>query len=572
MIKKVLGMFLAIMVIHSCSSPLEQLPKKVRITANPTINLPLGDPLKGDDRLGEELKKALDINASSIGLEHLYDYVDPAASQDRKFLLYQVLVNQTIELEEYKQLLQVLPDEITGLPRTVSFKPYLPPGLPPVTLPTIIEIRIPPEGQSAQVKLTSDQVRKISGTNSGLSLLCSGSKTIPEYIKVTSKALNLEATRKKEDKQIFFGSALSFTGGDFTLEPDPATAQITIDLSITMGFKEILDTNDITIKPEFIFNWTEVELKPPSDLVRDLQGTYPPKDAGSIDLSTLKKAFFKGKLQFTEIPLYGYVNGPHEWFNENNITLKLEASYTASEGTASKTTVLHNGPIGTVSLPLVNPPKGSPYTPTIGLASLPTSVLSDLVGIFNDYPKQLTITYAIQIHQYSITPTMLNEDRLSFEAALGLVMPLQFTVGAADINLAEDLEGFTMPDFGKNDIFGRDRADASDQVFNSLKAIRLNMGLHNTLGLEGTITLYANKQIQEAMGDPLGIIPMQGTSRLELTREKLQEPANFPFSPAFAIRIPAHTELRIKRTLDDNPFSLKLSIQVAGTVMQEFDL
>ncbi|MDR0721785.1 MAG: hypothetical protein LBF75_03170 [Treponema sp.] len=546
--------------IISCTSPLEQIPEKVVITTDPTIRLPLGDPLKGENSLGEELKKALDIDASSIGLTQLYDYTDPEAPQDRKFLWYQTLLKQEIALGEYKNTLQVGSDDLTGLPKTVNFKQYLPSNLPslPVTLPTPIEIPL-----KGTITIEHEKIKEIQGRNSGLTLVCKGSSTIPDAIQVVSTALNLDLTKTKEKGEVRFGPAMTFTGDAFTLTQNEGI--ITIDINIIMIFREIVDTNDIGITPGFIFNWTQVELDLSGDIGADLEGSYPDTQQGEkpIDLSTLKESLFKGKLQFKTIPLYVYVNGPGPWFEDENIGMNLAA--VAGE---TPNTDLHEGPISAVSLPVINP-SGQSYAPKTGITRFPCSSSGELASVFNTYPEALGFEYSITIDRYIITPAMLQEDAITFEAAIAFMLPLDFTV-VDSINLAEDMEGFSMPDFGEADLLGRDQAGASSQVFDFIKGIRLDMVVDNRLGLDGEIKLYANKIIQENKGDPLEILSLQGTSQLELTQEDLRE--TWPFSPAFDISIPEGKELNIKRTVSDNPFGLTLSIRLDGSITQEISL
>jgi hypothetical protein len=560
MTKKIVWLWLALAGagINSCTSPLEQIPEKVVITADPTIRLPLGDPLKGEDSLGEKLKKALDIDASSMGLTQLYDYTDPEAPQDRKFLLYEFLLKQKIALEEYTNTLQVGADDLKGLPKTVEFKEQLPSPLPslPVTLPTSIEIPL-----NGTVTIEHEKIKEIQGKNSGLSLICKGSKSIPNAIRVKSEALNLDLTKTKEKGEVVFGPVMTFTGGDFTLTQKKGL--ITVDIAITMTFTEIVDTNDIGITPNFIFNWTEVELDLKEDIGEKLTGSYPDTQGGEnpINLSALKESLFNGKLHFKEIPLYVYVNGPGPWFEQGNIRMNFAA-------VAGETQIeIQDGPISAVSLPVINP-SGQNYAPKTGIAHLPSSSSGDLASVFNTYPHALGFKYTVTIDRYIITPAMLNEDAITFEAAIALILPLGFTV-AESINLAQDTKGFSMPDFGDADILGRKQADAGSQVFDFIKRIRLDIEVDNRLGLDGEIKLYVNKAVQKN-GDPLGILRLQGTSQLELTQKDLRE--SWPFSPAFDISIPQGKELNIKRTTKDNPFGLKLSIRLDGSIAQEISL
>jgi hypothetical protein len=562
MTKKAVWLWLALVGtgINSCTSPLEQMPEKVVITADPTIRLPLGDPLKGNTSLGEELKKALDIDAKSMGLEQLYDYTDPGAPQDRKFLLYQELVKQEIDLKDYKTVLQVESDDLQGLPNTVNFKQYLPSVLPslPAILPAI-DITL-----NGTVTLANANIQEIQGDNSGLSLVCKGSKTIPNAIRVQSEALNLDQTKEQGD--VVFGPLMTFMGDAFILEQQDG--KITIDIEITMTFTKIVDTNDIGITPGFIFNWTQVKLDLSEDIGEDdLTGSYPDTEEKPITLKDLKESLFQGKLQFQEIPLYMYVSGPEQWFENENIVMNLKVFYTVEAGEAS-TEPLHDGPIGAVSLPVINP-SGQSYGPKTSISHLPSSISGNLASVFNQYPVELGFTYEMRIQRYIITPAMLNADTLTFEAAIALILPLAFTVKEA-INLAQDMQDFSMPDFGDKDLLGRKDADESSQAFDFIKGIRLAIEVDNRLGLDGAITLYANKILQETGGAPLGTLGLQGASSLELTQEDLR--GTWPFSPAFDIRIPADTELKIKRTIDDNPFGLTLTIWVEGAINQEISL
>jgi hypothetical protein len=535
------------------------MPEKVVITADPTIRLPLGDPLKGEASLGEELKKALDIDASSIGLNQLYDYTDPGAPQDRKFLWYQTLLKQEIALGEYKNTLQVGSDDLTGLPPAVNLKEHLPPSLPslPMTLPVPIEIPL-----QGTITIEHAKIMEIQGRNSGLTLVCKGSKTIPDSISVKANALNLNMTKTKEMGEVVFGPVMTFTGGEFTLTPTDGI--ITIDIAITMTFSEIVDTNDIGITPGFIFNWTQAELDLSDDVGADLEGSYPDEQKGEkpIDISALKDSLFKGKLLFKEVPLYVYVNGPGSWFEKENIGMNL----TAEAGETSEK--LHDGPISAVSLPVINP-SGQSYAPKTGITRLPCSTIpGDLAPVFKTYPEALGFEYDITIKQYIVTPAMLQEDALTFAAAIALILPLDFTVGET-INLAKDMKDFPMPDFGDADLLGREQAGEGSQVFDFIKRVRLDVAVDNKLGLDGEIWLYANKTVQEN-GDPLKTLGLQGSSQLELTQENLRE--TWPFSPAFDIIIPKDKELHIKRTMSDNPFGLQLSIRLDGSITQEISL
>jgi hypothetical protein len=564
MAKKIVWLWLALAGagINSCSSPLDQMPEKIVITADPTIHLPLGDPLKGDNSLGEELKNALNIDASSMGITQLYDYTDPDAPQNRKFLLYERLLKEEIALGEYKDSLKIGAGDLAGLPKKVEFKQYLPSFLPPlpVTLPTSIEIPL-----AATVTIDNEKIKEIRGRNSGLSLICKGSKTIPDAITVKSEALNLDLTKTKANGDVVFGPVMTFTGGDFQFTQNEG--KITVDIAITMIFTEIVDTNDIGITPNFIFNWTQVELDLGEDIGETLTGSYPDTRAGEdpIDISALKESLFNGKLQFKEIPLYVYVNGPGSWFENDNIGMKLEA---VAEG-PSKTEV-QNGPISTVFLPVIKP-SGQNYAPKTGIARLLSSGSGDLAPVFNTYPGALGFEYSITIARYVITPDMLNEDAITFEAAIALILPLDFKVGEVPINLADDIDGFVMPDFGGEDLLGREDAGADSQVFDFIEGIRLDIEVDNRLGIDGEIRLYANQLAKDEEKPPLGPpLGLQGISQLELTQEDLRE--TYPFSPAFDIIIPASTELTIKRTMSDNPFGIKLSIRVDGSITQEISL
>lgn len=568
MTKKILWLWVALAGagVNSCTSPLEQIPEKVVITADPTIRLPLGDPLKGDNSLGEELNKALNIDASSIGLTQLYDYIDPQKPQDRKFLMYQTLLKQEIAVAEYKNTLSLGSDDLTGLPKAVKLKDYVPSQLPPLPA-KLPSFDIPLNGT---VTLTHEKIKRIQGRNSGLSLVCKGSKTIPDAITVESKALNLNLTKTKEKGEVLFGSVMTFTGGVFTLTQDQG--KIGIDITITMTFTEIVDTNDIGITPGFIFNWTEAELDLRAEIGENLTGLYPDTEHEEkpMDLSTLKESLFKGKLKFQEIPFYLYVHGPAVWFADDNMGMNLGVSYKTEPAGGRAIEPLHEGPIVPVPLPVINP-TGQSYGPKTGVARLPSSISGDLKEVFNQYPVELGFTYAITIDRYIITPAMLEENALTFEAAMALILPLAFRVGET-INLAEDVKGFSMPDFGEADLLGREQADAGSQVFDFLKGIRLDITVDNTLGLDGEIKLYANKILQQRAEpeDLLGVLSLQGTSRLELTQEDLRD--TWPFSPAFDISIPQGKELYIKRTTSDNPFGLKLSIRLDGSITQEISL
>lgn len=553
--------------INSCTSPLEQMPEKVVVTADPAIRLPLGDPLKGDASLGGELKKALDIDAKSIG-PLLYDYIDPLAPQDRKFFLYQKLVEQQIDITEYKQSLTVGPDGLVGLPKTVRLKDYLPaiPSLP-ATLPDP-GVTIP---LSATVTITNEKILEITGSNSGLSLVCKGSKTIPDTIRVQSAALNLDHTKTKAKGEVVFGPVMSFTGGDFTLTPEEG--HITIDIAITMTFKDIVDTNTIGITPDFIFNWTEVKLDLSQEIGDDLKGSYPDTSdpaASPIKVSGLKESLFDGKLQFQKVPFYVYVNGPQQWFENENITMKLNTSYKVEAGETT-TDLLYDGPLAAVPLPAK--PPGQSYSPKTSISQLASSVVQeedmDLADVFNQAPEELGFDYDIGIGEYIVTPSMLTSDSIAFEAVMILVIPLAYTVGE-EIDLARDFNGFDMPDFGDSDLLGREEEGDTSQVFDFIKGIRLDVDVDNRLGLNGELRLYANKFIQEDGGEPLGSLELEGSTRLELGKNELSE--TFPFSPAFAICIPEGNELIIKRTIDDNPFGVKLTIWVDGSINQEITL
>ncbi|MHB9291404.1 hypothetical protein Holit_00480 [Hollandina sp. SP2] len=561
MIKKIgrLCLALAGAGIVSCTSPLEQMPEKVVITSDPAIHLPLGDPLKGENSLGEELKKALNIDASSIGLSQLYDYTDPEASQDRKFFWYEPIFTQEVELGEYKNALQLGSDDIEGLPTKVELKDELS-NLP--SLPTRLDI--PKEIKlTGTITITNDKIMNIWGMNSGLSLVCKGSKTIPDSIRVESIALNLDSTKTKAKGEVVFGPVMTFIGNAFILTPQDK--EITIDIAITMTFTEIVDTHDIGITPGFIFNWTEVELDLEQDIGTGLNGSYPDTQNGdqSIDVSALKQSLFNGKLQFKEIPLYVYVNGPEQWFENDNMSMYLAAA------TGEDEKIVQDGSTSPVSLPVINL-SGQSYAPKTGVASLPSSGSGDLASVFNNYPDDLRFKYDIKVARYIITPAMLTKDALTFEGAIAFILPLDFMV-EDEINLAQDMQDFSMPNFGDKDLFGREDAGAGSQVFDFIKGIRLDMEVDNRLGLDGEIKLYSNKNDQEA-GKELSEEPLslQGISYLELTQEKLSE--TWPFAPAFDIIIPQGKTLTVKRSMSDNPFELKLSIRLDGSITQEISL
>jgi hypothetical protein len=558
-----LGTVLLVAGISACTAPWEQLPEQVVITAEPTIRLPLGDPLKGEDSLGAALQAALDIDASRMGLMELYDYTDPEYPQDRKFLGYQTLIREEIALGEYQATLQPSSDDLTGLPSSVQLKDYLPPSL---SLPTTLEkpLAIP---LNATLTIEHEKIKQIQGTASGLTLVCKGSKTIPDSITVKSPQLQLDSTKTKEKGDLAFGPVMTFTGGDFTLNSQEGVIQIAI--TITMTFTEILDTKDISLTPAFIFNWTQAELDLQEDLGENLLGTYPDLEAGGkpMDVSSLKESLFKGKLQFQTIPLYVYVNGPRPWFEDGNMRMNLALSYRRDAGDGEVQESLHQGPIDPVVLPGIQP-KGTAYSPKTGVDKLSYSIQGDVGPVFNQYPKEMGFTYGLTIDHYRISPAMLKEEALVFEAAMVLVLPLTFTVGE-DIDLAEDMD-FALPDFGDADMLGREAAGAGSQVFDFVQGMSLELAVDNQLGLDGEIRLYANKLVREAQGEPLDTLGLTGKSSLELSREELRD--IWPFSPAFDICIPQGRELVIHRTVQDNPFSLKLSLSLAGSISQEINL
>ncbi|MDR1986403.1 MAG: hypothetical protein LBP88_05455 [Treponema sp.] len=539
--------------ILSCTSPLEQMPEKVVVTADPAIRLPLGDPLKGESSLGEQLKTALNIDPGSTGLTSLYDYVDPEARQDRKFFLYQTLFKQEIKLEEYKKALGS--KDIAGMPNAVKFKDKLPSGKsPPYSLTPALEIPI-----NGTITITNDKIKGISGNRAGLKLICSRfGKTRPDSITVHSEVLNF--TKTKEAGEVKFGQAMVFTGDDeFVLTPE--SGKIKIDFAITMTFTEIADDKDIGITPEFIFEWTEAELDL-ADLISsaDLQGSYPAEGEESINLASLQASLFGGKLAFKEIPFFVYVNGPKPWFEEENIKM---LSLKAVTGGSTETS-LYDGPISPASLPRIHL-SGQGYAPKTGVARLPSSVSADLAEVFNAYPEALTFDYSITVERYIITPAMLQGDALAFEGAIAFILPLHFTA-TEEIDLAEDVGGFEPPGFGEEDLLGREDAGADSQVFDFIRGIRLDLEVYNSLGLDGEIKLYAN----DAKEDLLNTLSLQGSSSVDLTKERLR--GIYPFAPAFDIIIPQDTELRIKRSVSDNPFGLNLSIRLDGSITQEISL
>ncbi|MDR1955592.1 MAG: hypothetical protein LBQ30_01905 [Treponema sp.] len=548
----------------ACTSPLEQMPEKILITANPTINLPLGDPLKGSDiNLGTALQDAMNIDPGAIGLDQLYTYVDPAESDVRKFVMYQMLVDKTFDLKEYRDVLTVSSSAIEGLPSRVDFAAELP-VLPP--LPASLPLVVPVDLPTGTIVLEHDKIGKLTGSNSGLSLICSGSQTKPEYITMVSQALNLNVTKEKRD--ITLGSPLTFTGGDFSLEPEDG--KITIDIAISMGFKDIVDTKAMTIKPGIIFHWTEAELNLGDDIPSS--GSFPEESGGGkgIDLAPLKTSLFNGKLQFDTIPLYLYLDGPAPWFTNGNITLALSAA----SGEGEPTPLENKHETLTATSPPVFEATKTEYRPSKGLASLPSSFeTDDLTAIFNAYPENLRFNYAIEIGKCIVNPDMLKADRLGFKAALVMALPLRFTI-TDDIDVAEDMDGFAMPDFGTADMFGRESADASAEAFDFIERISVDMTIHNALGLDGMVYLYANSQGKEAgKTAALGEISMTGVAgSVLLSREDLKKPANYPFSPAFEIIIPQGTEFSIKRVIADDPFSIFLKIAVEGKIEQEIDL
>jgi hypothetical protein len=545
--------------INACTSPLEQLPEKVRVTANPTINLPLGDPLKGsNNNLGESLRNALTIDADTLGLDGLYDYVDPTDRETQKFLMYRSLVETEIAVTEYNTALTMNSKQIEGLPTKVSFASQLPPLPLPFSLPEPLDIPL-----NGEIRLEQENIQQVWGNASGLSLTCSGSKTIPEYITVTSKALNLDV--RKEKHEITFGRAMTFTGGEFELVASDQGI-ITIDIAITMGFKDIVDTKDITIKPEIIFNWSKVELNLANEITS--QGSYPDSDAEALTISGLKESLLNGKLRFDSIPLYLYVDGPALWFADGNITLSLDVE-SLKDGEQTMKSLEKDTAIARSGMPEIT----NPYKPKQDLTAQPASFESDgLTEVFNAYPEALRFKYKIDIKQFIVTPDMLRGGNIAFKTAIAMVIPLALTAGQ-DIDLAEDLAEFDMPNFGDKDMFGRSNAGASGDAFDFMESISVDITLNNALGLDGMIQLYANLEQQEAK-QPLAILGMTGSaSRIQLTREDLKDPANFPFSPVFDFIIPRDTKLAIKRTLlDNNPFSIALKIRVKGNIHQEFDL
>ena len=248
-----------------------------------------------------------------------------------------------------------------------------------------------------------------------------------------------------------------------------------------------------------------------------------------------------------------------------NLTAKAKVTVEAEEISDE----LQNGPISPVSLPVINP-SGKSYAPKTGIIGLPYSISGNLAPVFNKYPKEMGFAYSINIGQYIITPAMLQEDALAFEAAIALILPLAFTVGE-EINLADDIDGFTMPDFGEADLLGREQAGEGSQVFDFIKGIQLDVTVDNKLGLDGEIRLYANN-IQDQKGPLLGTLNLEGSSQLPLTKEELSREETWPFSPAFDIIIPEGNELHIKRTMSDNPFGLQLSIRLDGSITQEISL
>jgi hypothetical protein len=498
-----------------------------------------------------------------MGLDGLYDYFDPTDRETQKFLAYQSLAETEIPVADYKAALTMDSKNIEGLPTKVSFAPQLPPGPLPLSLPESLVITL-----TGTIRLGHEKIQYIWGNASGLSLTCSGSKTIPEYIIVTSEVLDLNVRKEKQKQEIAFGAAMAFTGGEFELKSDQGN--ITIDITITMGFKDIVDTKDITIKPEIIFNWTKAELNLDDKVTSE--GSYPDQNTSALTLAGLKAPLLNGKLHFDSIPLYLYLDGPAPWFADGNIALDLNVAY-GQDGEQTKP--LENIRAEDMAIARSGMPEiTNPYKPKQDLAAQAAYFESDgLTEVFNEYPEALRFKYKITIKQCIVTPDMLTGGSITFKAAMAMVIPMTF-IAKEDIDFAKDVDGFAMPNFGKEDMFGRSHAEDSGDAFDFMESISIDITLNNALGLDGIIRLYANQKQQEAGLTPLETLSMTGSASLiHLTREDLKNQANFPFSPAFDIIIPQETKLAIKRTLlDNNPFSIALKIRVKGNIQQEFDL